>query len=111
VGDHLCAILGIAMLQDMLCDVVAILISNDIAPLLVELVHNISVGGRLAELKQALKDATAILMDRQFTNLATQAIDDELDVFGRHTFEGLLDDVVPIFVLDQEVDMALQLFH
>lgn len=47
-------------------------------------------------------------MDTQMLDLASESLEDKRYVFGVATLDGLLDDVVPVLVLDASQDIFFQ---
>ena len=58
-----------------------------------------------------LDDSGAITMGRESMHLAREGIDDELDVFSRHWFDGFLDDMVAILVTGAFENMMFKFLH
>lgn len=62
----------------------------------------------LAILQHALYDPTAILVGRQFMNVACKGVDDELDMFSGYPFESFLDHMVSVLILDAFENVVLK---
>ena len=54
----------------------------------------------LAIFQHALYDPTAILVGRQFLNVTSEGVDDELDMFSGYSLESFLNHMVSILILD-----------
>ena len=55
----------------------------------------------------SLENATAIRMGGQNVYLASESVNNELNVLSRHTFDSLLDNMVPILILDALKNISL----
>jgi hypothetical protein len=64
-----------------------------------------------AVLQDPLNYTAAIGMGRQGVDLTSEGVNDETDVFGRHSFDGLLDDMIAILILYALEDIRLQLLN
>lgn len=106
--DHAGAIRLIAVLNDMLDDVISKLIRDQVGGAGVELSHDGLSVDLFAVLEHSLDDTAAIWMGCQSVDLATEGINDELNVLGRNALNRFLDDVVPILVTNALEDMVLK---
>lgn len=107
----LCTILRLPMLNDMLRNVVAVLISYQHRCTLVEFFQNCRLVLGFAVLQDSLNHTTAIGMGRQGVDLSSKGIDDEPDVFGRYSLDGFLDDMIAILIFDALEDICLELLN
>ena len=62
----------------------------------------------LAILQHALYDPAAVLVGRQFLHVTGEGVDDELNVFSGYSFEGFLDDMVSVLILDAFENVVLE---
>lgn len=62
----------------------------------------------LAVLQHALYNPAAILVGRQFLNVTSERVNDELDMFSGYSLESLLDHMVPVLILDTFEDILLK---
>lgn len=62
----------------------------------------------LAVLQHALYDPAAILVSRQFLNVTSEGVDDELDMFSGYSLKSFLDHMVPVLILDTFEDIVLK---
>ena len=108
--DDLVPIFFFAMLNDMLCHVVAVLVYDECVRAGVKFLEDGSLCLALAVLKHPLDDSTAIRMGRQAMNLTSEGIDDELDMLRWNSLDGFLNYVVAILVLDAFQDVHVELF-
>lgn len=97
------------MYNDMLRNVIAILVGNEPASYIVELLQHESLCFRLTELEQPLNDPTTVHVGGKSANLAPEGIDEELYVLVVYAFDDLLDDMVSILILDQIEHILIQL--
>lgn len=107
--DDPVSILLSAMLDDMLCDVVAILIADEVLCATVELLKNCRPSRLDTMFQHALDDPTAIRMLRKLVDLAGKSIDDELYMLCRYTLNCLLYDMIPILIFDASHDLLVLL--
>lgn len=109
-GDDLGLVFLVALLNHMLRDVVAVLIHDQGKRASVQLVQDVRPRGLLTMLEHALDDTAAVGMGGQTVDLACKGIDDELDVLLRDAFDGFLDDVIAILILDALENLMLEFF-
>lgn len=98
--DNPLAVLRFAILDDMLGDIVAVLVSNQNLGRSVELAHDFCLVFLGAVFQQSLNDAAAIGVGCQRSNLAAYCIHDEVDVLPWDKLNDLLDNMVAILVFD-----------
>ena len=98
--DYPGSVIGLAVLDYMLGHVVAVLVLDKGKSAGVQLSQNRCLGILVAVFQHALDHAASVRMGCQGLHLAVERLDDELDVFGRHPLDRLLDDVVAVLVLD-----------
>ena len=98
------------MLNDMLCDIVAILINNQIRRATVQLLQKVTPRGLLTMFKHPLDYSAAVWMSCQTMHLSRESIDDELDMFGWNSFDCFLHNMITILILDTLENLMLQLF-
>ena len=60
--------------------------------------------------KHALDDSAAVRMSGQTLHLTSEGIDDEVYVLSRYSFNGFLDHVIAILILDAFQHVVLKLF-
>ena len=95
----------------MLSDIVTILIGDQHGSTLVKLLQDrglILIG---AEFKHALNDTASIWMCGKSMDLSLEGLNDELNVLGWNSLDGLLNYVVAILVLDAFQDIWLEFSH
>lgn len=109
--DDLRTILGLAVLDDMLGNVVTILILDKLERSNVKFVKDRSLGLLVAVLQHPLDHAAAVRVGCQRMHLVGEGIYDEVNVFGRNALDGFLNDMIPVLILDTLEDVALQLFN
>ncbi len=63
----------------------------------------------LTVLQHALYNSTAVGVGRQNLNLASERVDDELNVFGRHSLDSFLHHVIAILILHAVDYVVLEL--
>ena len=97
-----------AVLDNMLCHVVAERVTNQGGHAVVQLSENCLSCHFLAVFEASLNDSASICMDTQMLNLASERLEDERYVFGVATLDGLLDDVVPVLILDASQNIFFQ---
>ena len=97
------------VLNDVLSDIVAVLVTDEVLRAAVELLQNGRSSRLDAVLQHALYDSTAVGMFRKLMHLACKCIDNELDVLGRNPFNGLLHHMVAILILDAFHDLFVLL--
>lgn len=106
--DNLGSVIWSAMLDDMLSDIVAVLISDEHGRTLVKLLEDCDLIMWFAVLQDPLNDSTAVWMSCQSVNLTPECFNDELYVLGWDTFNGFLYNVVTILVLDTLENIGVQ---
>lgn len=95
----------------MLSHIVTILIGDKHRGALVKFFQD---GGLIligAELKHALNDTAAVGMRGKSMYLSLECFNDELNVLGWDSLDGLLDDVVSILIFDTLQDIWLKFFN
>lgn len=96
------------MLNDMLSNVVTILVSDKHRRTLVKLFENASLVMRFAVFQYSLNDSAAIWMGGQNMNLSSESFDDELNMLGWNSLNGLLHYVIAVLVLDTLENVGLK---
>ena len=96
--------------DDTLSDVVAKLIGDESAPALMQFLNDGLLECGTTALQDSLDHAAAILMDGELADLSREGIKDELNMFMCDAFDGLLDDVIAILVLDAFHHEIVELF-
>jgi len=66
---------------------------------------------RFAVFQYPLNDTAAIGMGSENVDLASEGLDDELNMFSRNSFDGFLDDVVSVLILDTLEDVRLEFLN
>jgi hypothetical protein len=64
-----------------------------------------------AVLQYSLNYPAAIRMSSKNVDLASESLDDELDMFRGNSLDGFLHDVVAILIFDALKDICLKLLH
>lgn len=108
-GDDSVSVLLSAVLDDMLCDVVAILVADEVLRASVKLLQDCRSCRLHAMFQHALDDPTAIRMPRELVHLARESVDDELNMLGWYAFDCFLHHVVPVLILDASHDLFVLL--
>ena len=98
------------MLNDVLGHVVSVLILNELICASMKLIQNRCSSIFDAVFQHALNDTATVWMHRQSLDLAVESLDDELNVLGRNSLDGLLDHVIAILVLDTLQHVIVELF-
>jgi hypothetical protein len=78
---------------------------------LVELLENSDLIMRFAVLQNALDNTAAIRMSGKDMNLASEGVNNELDMLSWNAFNSLLHYVVSVLVLHALENIGLELFH
>lgn len=99
------------MLDNVLGNVVAVLVRNELRSFCVQLLENKSPCWLFTMLEHSLDNAASIRVDRETADTALESLDDELYMLHRDTLNSFLNDVVAILVLDAFQDIFLKLFH
>ena len=60
-------------------------------------------------LQHPLNDATSIRVSGKTVNLPSEGFDDKLNISSRDSFDGLLNDMVPVLVLHALENMTIKL--
>ena len=97
------------MFDDMLSDIIAILIGNEVCTTSVEFLEDRIACIVFAMFEHPLDDSTSVGMSCKCCDLAGERIDDELDMLSRYSFDGFLDDVIAILVFDASENTVLKL--
>lgn len=97
------------MLDDMLCDIVAVLITYEILCATMELLQDRGSGGLDTVFQHALYDPAAICMLRKLVDLPGERVDNKLNMLGWYALYGLLHDVVSVLILDASHDLLILL--
>jgi hypothetical protein len=97
-----------AILDNMLCHVVAERVTNQGGHAVVQLGKDSLSCHFLAILKASLDDPTSISVNTQMLDLTGKGLENKGYVFGVATLDGLLDDVVSILILDASQDILFQ---
>lgn len=87
------------MLDNVLHHVVAVLVDNQRRSRGVDFLEHRSASMLLTILQHALYDPTAILVGRQFLNVTSEGVDNELNMFGGYPLESFLNHMVSILIL------------
>ena len=95
------------MLNDVLHHIVTVLVDDQRRSWGVDFLKHCRASVLLAILQHALYDPAAILVGRQFLNVTSEGVDDELDMFSGYSLESFLDHMVPILILDTFEDVVL----
>lgn len=107
--NHAGPILLLAVLNDMLDDVVSKLVGDEVGSASMKLSQNGFTVHLFAVLQHSLDDTAAIGVCSEAVNLAPEGVDDELDILRGHTLDSLLNDMVAILVSHALEDVVLQL--
>lgn len=107
--DDALAILRLAILDNVLSDVVAVLVGNEDLSRGVELAHDLRLVALGAMLEQPLDDPAAVGVRGQGCHLSTHSVHDEVNVLSRHQLNDLLHNMVAVLVLDDAQDLGFQL--
>lgn len=94
-----------AVLDDMLCDIIAILIADEVLRAPVKLLQNCRSCRLNAMFQHALYDTTAIRVLRKLVHLPRKGVDDELNMLGWYAFDCFLHHMVPVLILDASHDL------
>lgn len=97
-----------AILDNMLCHVVAERVTDQGGHAVVQLSENCLPCHFLAVLEAALDDSASICMDTQMLNLASESLEDKRYVVGVTTLDGLLNDMISVLILDASQDIFFQ---
>lgn len=110
-ADHFLPIFWQAVLDEGLSNVVAVLVRDERTAGLMEFMDNPRVEVRRLPrlLQDPLDDTAAVGMVRECTNLTAERFEDESDMLVWHTFDGLLDDMIPVLILDKPHDVWFEL--
>lgn len=108
-ADHLGAVLGFPLLDDMLCHVVSVLVSDEHLGAAVQLLHHCFLVGFGPVLESPLDNSATVLVGSELANTVFEAVHDEIDVLPGNQGDDLLDDVVSVLLLDDLQDIRLQL--
>lgn len=98
--DNPLSVLQFAVLDDMLGDVVAVLVSNQNLSRSVELAHDFCLVFLSAVFQQSLDNAAAIGVGCQRSNLAAHCIHNKVDVLSWDELNNLLDNMVAVLIFD-----------
>jgi len=108
--DHAVAILLVTILNDMLDDIVTELIRDEVGCACMEFTKNRFTINFFAVLEHSLDNPATIRVSCKSVHLATERIDDELDIVRGHSLNRLLNNVVTVLVSNALQHMILQLF-
>ena len=108
--DQLGAIFHSAMLDDVLSHVIAILVEDERRCRSMDLLKHRCLGMLFTVLQHTLNNPAAILISRQTVDLASERIEDKLNVLGRYPLNRFLHDMIAILVSDTFQHIMLQLF-
>ena len=108
--DHAVAILLLTILNDMLDDIVAELIRDEVGRACMEFTKNRFTINFFAVLEHPLDNPATIRVGCKSVHLATERVDDELDIVRRNSLNCLLNNVVTVLVSNALQHMILQLF-
>ena len=75
-----------------------------------ELLENSGLIVGFAVFQYPLDNSAAIRMSSKNVDLASEGLDDKLNVLGRNTFDGFLDNVIAILVFHAFENIGLKLF-
>ena len=100
--------LRLAVLDDMLDNIVAILISDERQSALVYLLENASLIAGFTVLQYLLNDSGPIHMCTKNAHLSSKSFDDELDVLHRYSLDGFLHNVIAVLIFDTFEDIGLK---
>ena len=110
--DKPIAIFWRALFDDMLCNVVAELVRDEVARVGIKVPHQLLLFFRCAAFQHSLDHATAVDMRRKLVGeLATEGVHNVGHDLPREHFDHLLDDVVPMNILGDFGDSRLQLLY
>ncbi len=109
--DNLGTVFRLPVLNDVLCDVVAVLVGDEHRSALVQFLKDAGLITRFAILQYPLNDSASIGMCSKHMHLAFERFDDELDVLRWYSLDGLLHHVVAILILDTFEDVGLEFGH
>ena len=98
------------MLNDMLSHIVAILIHNERRGTCMKFLEDSRSSRLFTVFEHPLNDSAAIGVSRQNLHLTSEGVDNELDVLSGYSFNGFLDYVVAILVLDAFQHIVFELF-
>lgn len=107
--DNLGSVIWSAVLDDMLCDIVSILIGDEHRRTLVKFLENCNLIVWLTVFQNPLNDSATVWMSCQGMYLTPECFNDELYVFGWDTLNGLLYNVIAILILDALENIGVQL--
>lgn len=93
----------------MLDDIVAELVGNQVGGACMELGQNRFTVDLFTVFQHSLDDTAAVRVSCKSVDLTPEGVDDELDILRRHTFDGLLNDVIAILVPHALQNVVLQL--
>lgn len=108
-GEYFLPVFFLAVLDYMLDDVVAKLVSDQARHALMQFVHDPALSPSITTLKTSLDDAATVWVDAEALNLADESVDDEGDKVRRTVFNGFLDDMIAVLVLHALDDAVLEL--
>lgn len=109
--DHARPVLLVAILNDMLDNIVSELVGDEIGSASMKFGQNGFTVDLFTMFQHSLDDTAAVRVSSKSVHLAAEGVDDELHVLRRHTLDGLLNDMVTILVSHALQNMVLQLLH